>query len=209
MRLLRFLLLGIFVAFALFSSCSSDEDFPDANNIPVSRNYIMGGWGVLYNRVFWDLSPAGEALNASWNGKNKVMSYITEKSKGASLYFANDSMVFYVRKTAKDTVPFMRFSFYSLDQDTAGRVINFSNEYLMGFYAPKVFVEHTSNVYDDELTLFMNRAEVIEMLEHEEEVEPYIGMVKKYLEDGRVYLYIIRDSLDYYQVIDSCWHITH
>lgn len=209
----KYILLFATILGLTLASCKIEDDIPCIDTTPINKSYLLGGWGVYNNSVKWELSTSGSAIAKIWNGKSRISDYISNSTNYASLYFANDSSVFYVRHAPTDSVPYICHSIYSLhdttfNADTAGYYLTFSNPDFMSFYASRIYIKRVDNS-DNNLVLYMRRSEVMDMLSSESEMSSYMSLIRSYVDNAEVDIYVQRDSLDYYKQIDKDWNITH
>ncbi len=200
MRVSRFIMLLAFSALLALASCRKDDDVPSIDTTPVDRAMLRGGWGMSGSSLSWELSTFGKVLNNTYNFKKMIADKIEEDATDVSLYFVNDSIVYYVRHRPDDIPPYYYHTTYTMNSDTAGYIISFADSTFLGFYAPKVYVKRNWNS-ENGLILYLQRSEVIDMLDTEGELSSYMGIIRRNVEDAEVDLYIEHDDLDFYKEI--------
>lgn len=202
MKHFRYLFL-FFVAFcSVLVGCREDDDIPPVDNTMVGVDYLRGGWKVTGSHVYWDLTAFGTTINKTYNFKKLIANKIAEETEDVSIYFANESLAFYVRHRITDNPPYLRSSRYRLNTDSAGYMIAFEEPELLTFYAP--FLYFKTGADKNKLTLYLRRAEVIDMLVKDGTIDDsYIGLIRSNVNNAEVDLYMERDTLPIYRDINT------
>lgn len=205
MRQYRYLLFIVAFFSGLLYSCREKDDIPDMSVTPIDKTYLQGGWKVVSSQVLWDLSAKGTSINGVYDFKSKITESIQKETNCVSLYFANDTLAFYVRHLPTDNPPYFRPTKYTMNADTAGIAIVFSDPFVLGFYAPYIYVKSIDN--NNELTFYLRRDEVVSMMENNSEGKAYSSIVSNEVNNSEIDLFAVRDTLDFYAALDALYGI--
>lgn len=200
MKLLRFLFFMSLLAGVLFS-CRDVDDIPDISYQPISKQYLQGGWRFVDNQILWDISAKGSSINDIYDFKSLLADNIKSSTNCVSVYFANDTLMYVVRHLPTDTVPYFRGSNYMMNSDGEGFVIVLSNPYVMGFYAPIVYLKTID--HKNQLTFYLRRDEVMNIIQNSSETKPFANLIRSEVNNAEVDLYAVRDTLEYYSILDA------
>lgn len=200
MRLLRFFILTTAFLSGLLFSCRDQDDIPDMSVTPIDKAYLQGGWKIVSSQVLWDLTTKGTSVNGVYDFKSKISECIAKETNCVSIYFANDTLAYYVRHLPTDNPPYFRQTTYTMNTDSAGFVIAFSDPYVMGFYAPYIFVKSID--FNNELTFYMRRNEVMGMVDNNSESKGYASVIRSEVNDAEIDLFAVRDTLSFYTDLD-------
>ena len=200
-----YILLIVSLITGLFCSCREQDDIPELSAIPIAKSYIRGGWRICSSQVLWDLSVKGTSINGIYDFKSKIGESIADRTECVSIYFANDTLAFYVRHLPTDNPPYFRPTTYKMNADSVGIAIFFSDPEAMGIHAPYVYVK--SMDLKNELTFYLRRKEVLNMIENNSEGKSYSSIVRDEVNDAEIDLFAVRDSLDFYALLDAAYGI--
>ncbi|MCQ2207568.1 MAG: hypothetical protein MJZ02_05045 [Paludibacteraceae bacterium] len=201
MKLHYYILAAIALIAGLFSSCRDQDDIEEISLKQISKEYLQGGWRIVGSQVLWDLSVKGTSINGIYDFKKKIGESIAKETDCVSIYFANDTLAYYVRHLPTDTVPYFRQTKYSMTSDSAGFAICFGPDpEVMGFYAPVIYVKTMD--YSKEVTFYLRRDEVLNMIRNNSESRSYASLISNEVNNAELALFAVRDTLDFYHDLD-------
>ncbi len=194
----KLLSIAFFVC-TLFAATSCEKDYiPSINTDPVGHAYLQGGWALKGNSIRWELDAEGTKINKTFGFKSMAKDYISSETEDVSIFFLDDSMVFWVRHKPDDYIPYYRPSVYQLTEDENGNIITTSRKDVFGFYAERLYIKRTDENDPNKLTFYMRRNDALKTLEEAGGLSNYMSIIRSHIENVEVDIYAERDTIDFY-----------
>lgn len=177
----------------LFVTSCGDEDVPGIDTTEVDVNFLYGGWGIHSSDAIIDAKNSFYSMLLN-SYRDALSDKLEEKSARTNLYFA-DGVIFRVRVDSEDVPPYVRQCNYRID----GYKLYFEDEEFLGYYAPYLYVK----IEGDELVLYLQKEETLELLEKDGSIDGYMGMVRNAVDDAQCQLRFKRNDIPYYREIEA------
>lgn len=178
---------------ALFVTSCGDEDVPGIEKAAVSESSLQGGWGIHSTNAIIDAENSFYSMILN-SYRDELDNKLKEKSARTNLYFA-DGVVFKVRVDSDDVPPYVRQCNYTLDD----YILHLEDEEFLGYYAPYLYVK----IENDELVLYLQRDETLDLLEKDGSIDGYMSTVRKAVDDAQCQLRFKRNDIPFYREIEA------
>lgn len=182
-------LIPLFLAFGLLA-CEEDN-VPQIDTTGVAMEDLRGGWKVSDTETYVNVDIQYQAQVSMHSLREKLDDAFSEKASDGALYFRKDK-VFYLREG------FVRDSSkYCMDENNY--IIRYENPYLVGFYAPLMYVKTVNN----QLVLYLRKSETMDLLDEDGSFNGWMSLIDKVVDDAQCEIYLSRDDDEFYDVLEA------
>jgi len=190
MKIRKLHLVSFFVSLlGLSILCSCEDEVPSIDTTPVSNKQLLGGWEISDTESYIDVNWKYEPQVAANYLIFKMDDAFEEKAEG-SIYFKNMIAYFINDGRVKDS------SYYYITD----YIIHYTNAYLVGFYAPYMYVKFDDN---GQLILYLRRKETLELLEKDGTFDDWMGTIRDVVDDAQCEIKLIRNYMPLYTELEN------